>query len=86
MYEGDAIYSTSIELEAGDYEFKVASEDWSTVDYGGAGDTPVVAIDELTPLEAVGANIALNITEQGIYTFKVIGPDRENVSILINKQ
>ena len=86
MYEGDAIYSTSIELEAGDYEFKVASEDWSTVDYGGAGDTPVVAIDELTPLEAVGANIALNITEQGTYTFKVIGPDRENVSILINKQ
>ncbi|MBE3671776.1 alpha-1,6-glucosidase domain-containing protein [Pseudoalteromonas distincta] len=85
MYEGDAIYSTSIELEAGDYEFKVASEDWSTVDYGGAGDTPVVAIDELTPLEAVGANIALNITEQGTYTFNVIGPDRENVSILINK-
>lgn len=86
MYEGDAIYSTSIELEAGDYEFKVASEDWSTVDYGGSGDTPVVAIDELAPLEAVGANIALNITEQGTYTFKVIGPDRENVSILINKQ
>ncbi|MBB1402772.1 alpha-1,6-glucosidase domain-containing protein [Pseudoalteromonas sp. SG45-1] len=86
MYEGDAIYSTSIDLEAGDYEFKVASEDWSTVDYGGAGDTPVVAIDELTLLEAVGANIALNITEQGTYTFKVIGPDRENVSILINKQ
>lgn len=86
MYEGDAIYSTSIDLEAGDYEFKVASEDWSTVDYGGAGDTPVVAIDELTLLEAVGANIALNITEQGTYSFKVIGPDRENVSILINKQ
>ena len=86
IYEGDAIYSTSIDLEAGDYEFKVASEDWSTVDYGGAGDTPVVAIDELTLLEAVGANIALNITEQGTYSFKVIGPDRENVSILINKQ
>ncbi|TMN95143.1 hypothetical protein CWB63_18270, partial [Pseudoalteromonas sp. S409] len=29
MYEGNAVYSTSIELEAGDYEFKVASEDWS---------------------------------------------------------
>jgi len=86
MYEGDAIYSASIELEVGDYEFKVASEDWSTVDYGGAGDTPVVVIDELTPLEAVGANITLNITEQGTYTFNVIGPDRENVSILINKQ
>ncbi|WP_165724136.1 MULTISPECIES: alpha-1,6-glucosidase domain-containing protein [Pseudoalteromonas] len=86
MYEGDAIYSTSIDLEAGDYEFKVASEDWSTVDYGGAGDTPVVAIDELTLLEAVGANIALNITEQGTYSFKVIGPDRENVSLLISKQ
>jgi pullulanase len=86
MYEGDAIYSASIELEVGDYEFKVASEDWSTVDYGGAGDTPVVVIDELTPLEAVGANIALSITESGNYTFNVIGPDRENVSILINKQ
>jgi pullulanase len=86
MYEGNAVYSTSIELEAGDYEFKVASEDWSTVDYGGAGDAPVATIGELTSLEAIGANIALNITEQGTYTFKVIGPDRENVSILINKQ
>ncbi|MGO3421938.1 MAG: alpha-1,6-glucosidase domain-containing protein [Pseudoalteromonas distincta] len=86
MYEGDAIYSTSIELEAGDYEFKVASEDWSTVDYGGAGDTPVVVVDELTPLEAVGANIVLSITESGNYTFNVIGPDRDNVRILINKQ
>ncbi|TMN97165.1 hypothetical protein CWB63_14240, partial [Pseudoalteromonas sp. S409] len=63
-----------------------ASEDWSTVDYGGTGEAPLATVGQLTSLEAIGANIALNITEQGNYTFKVIGPDRENVSILIDKQ
>jgi pullulanase len=84
-YQGDATYTTSLNLAAGDYEFKVASEDWSTVDYGGIGETPGVNVGELTLLEAVGANIALSISEQGLYTFSIIGPDRNNVNILISK-
>jgi pullulanase len=85
MYQGNAMYSTSLELAAGDYEFKIASEDWSTVDYGGVGESPVVMVGEQSLLEAVGANITLTIAEQGNYTFAVIGPDRNNVKVLISK-
>ncbi|TMO07274.1 hypothetical protein, partial [Pseudoalteromonas sp. S186] len=85
-YQGKGIYTFTKTLSAASYEFKVASEDWSTVDYGGTGEAPLATVGQLTSLEAIGANIALNITEQGNYTFKVIGPDRENVSILIDKQ
>ncbi|MDP2634151.1 MULTISPECIES: pullulanase-type alpha-1,6-glucosidase [unclassified Pseudoalteromonas] len=85
MYQSNAMYSTSLELAAGDYEFKIASEDWSTVDYGGVGEAPVVMVGEQSLLEAVGANIKLTIAEQGNYTFAVIGPDRNNVKVLISK-
>ncbi|ATG76244.1 alpha-1,6-glucosidase domain-containing protein [Pseudoalteromonas sp. 1_2015MBL_MicDiv] len=86
IYQGNATYTTSLALEAGDYEFKVASEDWSTVDYGGVGESPIVNIGELTLLEAVGTNIALSVAEQGNYTFSVIGPDRNNIKVIINQQ
>jgi pullulanase len=85
-YQGNATYTTSLTLEAGNYEFKVASEDWSTVDYGGIGESPIVNIGEQTLLEAVGANITLRITEQGNYIFNVIGPDKKNIKVLINKK
>jgi len=84
-YIGEGEYRIAIALSAGDYEFKIASEDWSTVDYGGVGESPVVMVGEQSLLEAVGANITLNIAEQGNYTFAVIGPDRNNVKVLISK-
>lgn len=31
---GTQTYSATVSLAAGDYEFKIASEDWSTVDFG----------------------------------------------------
>jgi pullulanase-type alpha-1,6-glucosidase len=55
-------------LAAGSYEFKVASENWSTHNWGGstAGAlTPGSSITLATP----GQNIPLNITTAGAYTF-----------------
>ncbi len=86
IYQGNAIYSTSLDLDAGDYEFKIASEDWNTVDFGGVGGAPIVNINEIMLLEVIGGNIALSITESGNYTFKVIGPDKDNMNLLITKQ
>ncbi|MGB6141031.1 MAG: alpha-1,6-glucosidase domain-containing protein [Pseudoalteromonas rhizosphaerae] len=85
IYQGNAIYSTSLDLDAGDYEFKIASEDWNTVDYGGKGESPQVIVGEQSLLEAVGANINVAIADAGNYTFTVIGPNRNNVQVLINK-
>ncbi|MEO2281999.1 alpha-1,6-glucosidase domain-containing protein [Pseudoalteromonas pernae] len=84
IYDGDAMYSTTMTLEAGDYEFKVASEDWSTVDFGGSGDAPVAVLGEATPLEAVGANIALSIANAGDYRFTVKGPDLSKLTVTVS--
>ena len=35
IYGGDGIYEVVISLDAGEWEFKIASEDWNTVDLGG---------------------------------------------------
>ncbi|WP_304636963.1 MULTISPECIES: alpha-1,6-glucosidase domain-containing protein [Pseudoalteromonas] len=83
IYAGDAMYSTTMTLEAGDYEFKVASEDWSTVDYGGSGDAPVAVLGEAALLEAVGANIALSIAAAGDYRFTVQGPDLSKLTVTV---
>ena len=83
IYAGDAMYSTSMTLEAGDYEFKVASEDWNTVDYGGSGDAPVAVLGEAALLEAVGANIALSIPTAGDYRFTVQGPDLSKLTVTV---
>ena len=70
-------------LEADDYEFKVASEDWNTVDFGGSGDAPVAVLGEAALLEAVGANIALSITAAGDYRFTVQGPDLSKLTVTV---
>lgn len=33
-YDGGRIYTVATDITAGSYEFKIASEDWSTVDFG----------------------------------------------------
>jgi pullulanase len=69
-YQGDGIYSVSIPLEAQSYQFKVASEDWSTVDLS-SSDTDV-QLSELVPLDAPGgANMNVAPAAQGTYVFTI---------------
>ncbi len=67
---GRARYRTTIDLEAGDYEFKLASEDWATIDIGAAG-TVNIAVGVPTTLDAAGGapNLMTTITEADSYTF-----------------
>jgi pullulanase len=64
-------YYAEIALGAGNYEFKIASEDWATVDLG-AGDTgdPVVVLG-VPRLIGTGAfgNLQLSIATAAIYGF-----------------
>ncbi len=67
---GSGVYSAVIDIAAGDWEFKIASEDWSTVDLGAGGGDPTVVLDSAR-LIGTGAfgNLALSITTAGLYTF-----------------
>ncbi|WP_158973022.1 alpha-1,6-glucosidase domain-containing protein [Paraglaciecola sp. L3A3] len=62
-------YSTTIELSAGSYEFKIASADWSTVDYGSAESDPDVSIALAEALGVSGSNMTITVAQDGAYTF-----------------
>ncbi|WP_394129037.1 alpha-1,6-glucosidase domain-containing protein [Shewanella maritima] len=73
-YQGSSVYHVDIALTAGATEFKIASSDWSTVDYGAiAGDENVV-LGELKALAKKGANIKLDVPNDATYRFTVSGP------------
>ncbi|QSX41131.1 alpha-1,6-glucosidase domain-containing protein [Shewanella cyperi] len=85
-YQGAGVYSTDVSLGAGAVEFKVASSDWSTVDFGAlSGDVADVALDEAEPLAAKGTNLKLNVAEAGTYRFTVAGPDPSAPSLTVTR-
>jgi pullulanase len=64
-------YHADIALDVGNYEFKIASEDWSTVDLG-AGDTgDQVVVPGVPRLIGTGpfGNLQLSITTAAVYGF-----------------
>lgn len=68
-YLGDGIYQVAIELEANDYEFKVASGDWSTVNLGAPESGNVVEEGVDFTLTQDGGNLALSIVNASTYMF-----------------
>lgn len=73
-YKGNGIYETSIALVGGvAHEFKVASSDWSTVDYGAAseGADQDVTEGEDKTLFAGGSNLKITASIDATYLFRV---------------
>jgi hypothetical protein len=70
-YGGGGVYTADIYLEAGSYEFKVASEDWSTVDFGSEVGEEAVVLGDVKTLVASGANMTVTIEEADTYTFAI---------------
>ena len=70
VYTG-GLYQFSIPLTAGDYEFKFASADWSTVNYGAGSDGQAVTVGQNKTLAQSNDNLKINIAEGGTYLFTV---------------
>lgn len=66
------VYNVSVQLEAGDYEFKFASEDWSAVNVGAAN---ADLSQSSVALGANGENITLSIDSAGTYSFSIDASD-----------
>ena len=64
-------------IPKGEYEFKLASDDWATVDLGGAsnreGGLPTIVPGDTLPLEFGGGNIKLRLPADGTYRLTLIG-------------
>lgn len=86
-YNGDGTYSFDRTLTAGSYEFKIASEDWSTVNFGAENsDNAAVEIGVAERLFQTNDNLTLEITTDGSYRFTVTGPDGSAPSVTVSAQ
>ena len=87
-YQGEGVYTADIELSAGSIEFKVASEDWSTVNLGNPNDAAsnVVTPSEPKILGASNNNLMIEVAESGLYEFKVSGPDGNAPTLTVTKK
>ncbi|MEL7294993.1 MAG: alpha-1,6-glucosidase domain-containing protein, partial [Pseudomonadota bacterium] len=87
-YQGEGVYTADIELSAGSIEFKVASEDWSTVNLGNPNDAAsnVVTPSEPKTLGASNNNLMIEVAESGLYEFKVSGPDGNAPTLTVTKK
>ena len=75
------------EISPGTYEFKVASEDWATVDLGNTpGSDPFVTLDVPKVIAQVGNNnLFLEVTVPGIYMFTFDPSNPANLTLLVER-
>ena len=75
--QADGSYVIEGPIPKGEYEFKLASADWATVDLGGApdraGKLPTLAPGESVPMEFGGGNIKLILPADGSYRLTLSG-------------
>lgn len=76
-------YVAYVELTPGGYEFKIASEDWLTVDLGFADDG-IVQLGVPEPIETASFNnLYLEVTEPGVYAFRFDVSDLDHLTVLV---
>lgn len=68
---GEGHYSARIALTKGNYEFKVGSEDWKTIDFGGSGVNEAIAMGSAKTLREGGENLMLEVRQPTTYKFTV---------------
>ena len=76
-------YVAYVELTPGGYEFKIASEDWLTVDLGYADDG-IVQLGVPEPITSViYSNLYLEVAEPGVYAFRFDVSDLDHLTVLV---
>ncbi|MGQ8363911.1 alpha-1,6-glucosidase domain-containing protein [Glaciecola sp. 1036] len=85
----DGAYSVTIDIDAGATEYKVASEDWSTINLGGdetTGDASVTVGSPFTLLGGINPpNLTMDVAETGTYEFRITGPDGSKPTLMVTK-
>lgn len=70
-------FAARVTLERGSHEFKIGSSDFAAIDFGGMQDSPAMSLGETRKMEAVGANLKLNVPAKAAYLFTVDVSDPE---------
>lgn len=85
VYQGNGVYSLTIALTAGDYQFKVASEDWSTFNFGADSNALVSVEQRYHAQQGSNGNLTISIATDGDYTFEVTGPSITAPSLTVKQ-
>jgi CubicO group peptidase (beta-lactamase class C family) len=64
------VYAATVTLDKGDYQFKLASEDWKTVDLGGT-DSKALTSGAQATLYRAGENLSLSVDSPSRYIFRI---------------
>ena len=84
-YNGSGQYSVQLNLAVGNYEFKVASSDWATVDFGGGADGQDVTLNTDKVLGKSGPNLKIKVDDAAAYKFAVNANDSAAPVWKVNK-
>ncbi|EHR41170.1 alpha-1,6-glucosidase domain-containing protein [Alishewanella jeotgali] len=68
-YDGAGIYTASINIDQGSYEFKVASSDWSTVNMGAGAAGNQVVVGTPLVIQTSNDNLRIDIAKSSTYVF-----------------
>ena len=87
IWQGDGSYIAEIALDGGATEFKVASEDWNTVNLGNpdSATSNTVLVNQAKRLATSNNNLVIDLPA-GLYEFKLSGPDGNEPFILISEK
>lgn len=67
---GQDVYEAEIMLDAGEHEFKIASENWDMIDFGARFDEGPTDPDKGKPLEFKGENLEMEVKVSATYVFR----------------
>jgi len=83
---GGDVYEAVIPVTAGSFEFKVASDDWATVNCGGAANMPAIALSTPTTLScgANPGNLVITFDADGNVTFSVDAGNNNNPTLTVS--
>jgi pullulanase len=82
-YQGNDRYTLETELVAGDYDFKIADQDFATANIGGGFN---VAIGNPATLSNQGNNLTLNILEDAVYHFELDASNANNPILTLSSE
>ncbi|WP_026375076.1 alpha-1,6-glucosidase domain-containing protein [Aestuariibacter salexigens] len=88
-FQGEGVYETAIDMEAGTYEFKVATDDWATVNLGavsGADEDRRVELGQDKPLATTNDNLYIEVLDAEPYLFQWDNSDVAEPVIRVFKQ
>jgi pullulanase len=72
-----------VALTTGNYKFKVATEDWKSIELGGSAVDETVVLGDARTLVAEGENIVVEVRRPATYSFAINGSTSQSPTLTV---